>query len=254
MSKANSNRLRQQPAQASTWDTVLQQEVENGLTRERIVAAAMAIADDEGLAAVSIRKVAAQLGSSPMAFYHYVPSKRDLLNLMLDTSNAEFTWPATKLTDWRGALSHFGRESRRCLKRHPWAIELRAGDPEYGPECIRILESLLTTLSQFGLDVRTAIRIIGVLFVFVNGFVAAETAEVSASRSLKQRRSANQPLFSRAILATGKFPHVVRFVEMGAELPDDQAFERALNWILNGIASDLEVHACVEPTKRRKSA
>lgn len=248
MSKANSYRLRQQPAQASTWDTVLQQEAENGLTRERIVAAAIAIADNEGLAAVSIRKVAAQLGSSPMALYHYVPSKRDLLNLMLDASNAEFAWPAAKLTNWRSALSHFAWESRRCLKRHPWASELRAGDPEYGPECIRILESLLTTLSQFGLDVRAAIRVIGVLFVFVNGFVAAETAEVGASRSPKQRRSGNQPLFSRAILATGKFPNVARFIQMSAELPDDQAFERALNWILNGIASD------VEPTKRRKSA
>jgi AcrR family transcriptional regulator len=248
------HRSRQQPTQASAWEAMVQQEAENGLTRERIVAAAMAIADSEGLAAVSIRRIAAQLGSSPMALYHYVPSKRDLLNLMLDASNAEFAWPAETIRNWRSALSHFAWESRRCLKRHPWVSVLRASDPEYGPECIRILELLLTTLSQFGLDVRAAIRVLGVLFVFVNGFVAAETADGGAPRSPKKRRSGKQPVFSRAVLATGKFPNVARFVEMGAELPDDQAFERALHWILNGIASDLEVHVRVEPTKRRKSA
>ena len=137
----------------------------------------MAIADEQGLAAVSIRRIAAQLGSSPMSLYHYVPSKRDLLNLMLDGFNAQFEWPSEKITEWRVALHHFASESRRCLKRHPWASALRASDPEYGPECIRTLESLLTSLSRFGLDTRTATRALGVLFVFVNGFVALETVD-----------------------------------------------------------------------------
>ena len=65
---------------------------------------------------------------------------------------------------------------------------------------------------------------------------------VHGSKKTRQR-SANQPRFSRAILATGKFPHVARFVEMGAELPDDDGFERALNWILDGIEADLQHQA-----------
>lgn len=215
------------------------------------MAAGIALADQHGLAAVSIRRIAAQLGSSPMALYHYVPSKRDLLNLILDALNADFEWPTAGFTNWRSALSHFARESRRSLKRHPWATALRAADPEYGPECIRTLESLLTTLSKFGLEMRTATRALGVLFVFVNGFVAAETAHAGIRAPKSQRPAGNQPRFSSAVLATGKFPNVARFVAMGAELPDDDGFERALNWILDGIEADLSVRIGPKTTKRQ---
>jgi AcrR family transcriptional regulator len=248
VSKASSNRLKQRERPSSTWDAIVRQETGSGLTQERIVAAGMAIADEEGLAAISIRRIAARLCSSPMALYHYVPSKRDLLNLILDALNAEFEWPAAGFTNWRETLSHFARESRRSLKRHPWASALRAADPEYGPECIQTLESLLTALFQFGLDMRTATRALGVLFVFVNGFVAAETA---LPRSKGKRQAANQPRFSSAVLATGKFPNVARFVAMGAELPDDDGFERALNWILDGIEADLETNLRTKTAKRQ---
>lgn len=238
---------------SSTWDTLLEQETRNGLTRERIVAAGIALADQYGLGAVSIRRIAAQLGSSPMALYHYVPSKSDLLNLILDALNAEFEWPAGRLTDWRSTLSHFARESRRSLKRHPWASALRAADPEYGPECIRTLESLLTTLSKFSLDMRTGTRTLGVLFVFVNGFVAAETGQGAMPPSKSRRRAVNQPRFSSAVLATGKFPNVGRFLAMGAELPDDDGFERALKWILDGIEADLAADVQTQTAKRHNA-
>ena len=251
VSKATSRRPGQRAPASSTWETLLQQEARNGLTRERIVGAGIALADRHGLAAVSIRRIAAQLGSSPMALYHYVPSKRDLLNLILDAINAEFAWPAARSADWRSTLSHFARESRRSLKRHPWAGALRAADPEYGPECIRTLESLLKTLSEFGLDTRTATRALGVLFVFVNGFVAAETGQAMLQDSKGRRHTANQPRFSSAVLATGKFPNVARFLAMGAELPDDDGFERALHWILDGIEADLAAHVPTRMAKRQ---
>jgi AcrR family transcriptional regulator len=243
LSKLPGHRLRHQRLKvSSTWDALVDEGDDFGLTRERIVVAGIAIADQDGLARVSVRRIAAQLDSSPMSLYHYVPSKRDLLNLMLDAANANFGWPAKEITDWRGVLCHFAWESRRCLKQHPWVNQLRASDPEYGPESIRILEWLLTSLSRVGLDVRTAIRVIGVLFVFVNGFVAAESSESSASKSEGQRPSVNQPTFAKAILATGNYPHVKRFIEMTAEIPDDQGFERALNVILNGVASEIQLH------------
>ncbi len=223
----------------STWEAVSRQEPASGLTLERIVATGVAIADREGLGAVSIRKVAAKLGSSAMALYHYIPSKRDLLNLMLDSTYTEFQFPAQANADWREAMSHFAWESRRSIKRHPWVTAVRTDDPEYGPECIRVLEALLASLSPFGLDVKTAIQILGALFVFVNGFVAAEGFE---HRGSKKRPGGQLPVFSKAVLATGKFPNVARFVEMDAEAAD-QAFVRALNWMLDGIAYDLAARA-----------
>jgi AcrR family transcriptional regulator len=228
---------------ASTWGMGAEPQADNGLSRERIVAAAVNIADRNGLTAVSIRKVAAQLGSSAMSLYHYIPSKRDLTNLMLDSTNAEFEFPAETITDWRGALSHFAWENRRCLNRHPWVSQLRTDNPEYGPECIRTLELLLASLARVGLDVRTSIRILGAVFIFVTGFVAEEAAEHGRRRP----SSGKHPEFSKTVLATGRFPNVAQFVEMRAETPD-QLFERALNWMLDGIAADLERRAGVPET------
>jgi tetracycline repressor-like protein len=189
-----------------------------------------------------------------MSLYHYVPSKRDLLNLMLDAANADFGWPAKTITDWRGVLCHFAWESRRCLKQHPWVNQLHASDPEYGPESIRILEWLLTSLSKVGLDVRTAIQVIRVLYVFVNGFVAAESSGSSARKGQGRRPSVNQPTFAKPILATGNYPRVTRFIEMTAEIPDDQGFEHGLNLILNGVASEIQLHGRSLAAKQRKEA
>jgi AcrR family transcriptional regulator len=202
------------------------------------VAAGVALADEEGLEAVSIRKIAARLGSSPMALYHYVPSKSDLLNLILDAVNAECDWPATKFTCWRSTLKHYAEEMRRSLKRHPWSGILRGMDPEYGPNCIRIMELLLKTLSAFGLNVQIAMRSLGILFLFVNGFIVTESSTNLPARSGDDQPS--RPIrFSDAVLATGEFPHVACLAQVGADLSVDEAFERALNWILDGIAADL---------------
>jgi AcrR family transcriptional regulator len=254
LSKPANNRLRQRLKESSTWDAIVHEGDDSGLTRERIVAAGIAIADKDGLAKVSVRRIAAQLDSSPMSLYHYVPSKRDLLNLMLDAANADFGWPAKTITDWRGVLCHFAWESRRCLKQHPWVNQLHASDPEYGPESIRILEWLLTSLSKVGLDVRTAIQVIRVLYVFVNGFVAAESSGSSARKGERRRPSVSQPTFAKAILATGNYPHVKRFIEMTAEIPDDQGFEHALNLILNGVASEIQLHRRSLAAMRGKEA
>jgi hypothetical protein len=189
-----------------------------------------------------------------MSLYHYVPSKHDLLNLMLDAANADFRWPAKTIADWRGVLCHFAWESRRCLQRHPWVNQLHASDPEYGPESIRILEWLLTSLSKVGLDVKTAIQVIRVLYVFVNGFVDAESSGSAACKGEVLRPTVNQPTFAKAILATGNYPHVKRFIEMTAEIPDDQGFEHALNLILNGVASEIQLHGRSLATKQRKEA
>jgi hypothetical protein len=93
------------------------------------------------------------------------------------------------------------------------------------------------------------------VFVFVNGFVAAEGVEPNVSQLKgKERTTGRQPTFSRAVLATGKFPKVARFVNMSAELPDDQAFERALNWIVDGMASEIEPRAGSYKAARAKTA
>jgi hypothetical protein len=80
------------------------------------------------------------------------------------------------------------------------------------------------------------------LFVFVNGFVADESSGSCAYKSEGRQPSVNHPNFAKAILATGNYPHVKRFIEMTAEIRDDQGFGHALNLILNGVASEIQFH------------
>jgi hypothetical protein len=174
------------------------------------------------------------------------------LNLLLDALNTEVAWPAGKLKDGRSTLRHCAREMRRSLKRHPWASALRADDPEYGPDCTRIMELLLATLSEFGLDIRTATRSLGALFMFVNGFVTAETIVAGRQQATGRQRLTYQSKFSKTVLTSGEFPHVARFVEMDAELPDDDSFERALKWILDGIETDLNKQRKIRPAKSKR--
>ncbi len=231
---------------SSTWEARPTRDASPGLTRERIVGVAMRIADKRGLAAVSMRNLASELKASPMALYYYIPSKHDLLNLMLDAAYGELQHQDSSLADWRSALHYFAWENRRCLKRHPWIGLLRTPDREYGPACIGGLEAFLNRLSQFGIEIQTAIRMLSALFVFVNGFVADEFIGQGSPRSVKPSQKTQAVPFSRAVLATGRFPHVERFAELGVEPSDDESFERALGWILDGIATEV-------PAKRSSS-
>src|SRR6188472_3619062 len=96
---------------------------EGGLNRAAIVRAAIAIADAEGLDAVSIRRVAAVLDARPMSLYTHVASKDDLVDLMVDEAIADVLLPEPLPTDWREAMRAIAAQSYRAFRAHPWALE-----------------------------------------------------------------------------------------------------------------------------------
>src|SRR5215510_6805767 len=97
-------------------------------TRDKIATAAVAIADADGFEAVAIRRVAAELGGSPMSLYHYIAGKEDLVALMDDALMAETVVPGDELpTDWRQALATIARRTRAVFLRHPWALAALQG-------------------------------------------------------------------------------------------------------------------------------
>src|SRR5262245_34885457 len=104
------------------WERLLQQPRggQPSLNREQIVRAAMTIADAEGVQAVTMRRIATELGSAAMSLYRHVFSKEDLLDLMLDAVFGEIALPAQPSGDWRANLRLFAYESRAVLKHHPW--------------------------------------------------------------------------------------------------------------------------------------
>src|SRR4051812_3393057 len=117
---------RKSPAPASelVWERAepLQRPAPGPLSRERIVRAAIAIADKEGLAEVSLRKVAAKLNAGPMRLYTYTSTKEGLLELMADSIYGEIAGNGLASSDWRRTLRSIAEHTRQAAKKHPWFI------------------------------------------------------------------------------------------------------------------------------------
>jgi AcrR family transcriptional regulator len=205
------------------------------LSRDAIVAAAITIADAEGLDAVSIRRVAADLGVRPMSLYTYIDRKEDLLTLMRDEVNAEVLIGSGLPSGWREALTAIARRTREVVLRHPWLTDLTAHNAALGPNSLRHLEESVTALRELGLGPRLTVEVITAVDKFVMGHIAFEIPGHSPTVT-----SAAQQQYFRSLLATGEFPELSR-VAAGAvaDVGSEDEFERGLSWILDGIAADI---------------
>jgi AcrR family transcriptional regulator len=140
-----------------------------GLTREAVVGAAVALADREGLRAVSIRRVAGELGIRPMSIYTHVASKDDLVDLMLDAVIAEVLLPEPLPDDWREALRQIAHRSHDAFVAHPWTLEAFGQRPRFGPNTLRHVEQTLAAASRTGLDEETAAIVLSVVDEYTLG-------------------------------------------------------------------------------------
>jgi AcrR family transcriptional regulator len=153
-----------------------------GLTVDEIVAAAIAVADAEGLAAVSMRKVAERLGKSPMGLYTYVPGKAELVDLMLDAVYGELPAGDPPVGGWRAAAERSARDGWAFYERHPWVLQVSGTRATLGPHELDVYEAQLRMFDGLGLTPVDMTRVVGVLSSFVRG--AAKT--VSDARAAEQ--------------------------------------------------------------------
>ncbi|TDC99812.1 TetR family transcriptional regulator [Nonomuraea deserti] len=211
------------------------------LSREAIVAAAVAIADAEGLAAVSIRRVAAELGARAMTLYSYIERKEDLLALMHDAIAAEVLVDEPLPDDWREALLLLARREREMVLRHPWRVELISQRIEVGPNGLRHVEQKLSVFDGFGIDRLTAWRILAAYADYMTGFVIREATDRRAPREQgindAERAAVAEP-YIRELIEGGEFPRLAPMIQEGVRGADDN-FERGLSWVLDGIEADL---------------
>jgi AcrR family transcriptional regulator len=163
---------------AKTTEAGPQEAHREPLTRERILQAALRIMDEEGLEAVTMRRVGRELGVEAMSLYNHVEDKEAILDGVCETILAEFELPETiEADDWGPALRTLGRSFRQLLKAHPNVITLLAQHrhPVMAPEAWRPLEALLGTLRRAGMTVEETARAQSLLIAFVIGFVMHET-------------------------------------------------------------------------------
>lgn len=133
------------------------------LSVDAIAAAASALADREGLGAVSMARVAAELGFSTMSLYRHVANKDELLQLMWNASAAEIDEYEPDGEDWRERLRSWALAQRAALDRHPWITQLPMAAPPLGPSSLAFVEIGLAALDGSGLDDEDALQVIGLL-------------------------------------------------------------------------------------------
>jgi AcrR family transcriptional regulator len=212
-------------------------------TREEIVEAALAVADDEGFEAVSMRNVAARLGVGTMTLYSYVSSKDDLLDLMFDEVMSELVLPEPLPAGWREALTAIAQRTREVWQRHPWIASSIGERSAFGPNSMRHAEQSLAALNGLGLEGPEAFAVLAAVDDYTLGHtmrqVGQEAALGRAGIDAEEWRRSMEPYW-REMIATGEFPRLAKLVDVEWELFADERFELGLGWILDGIAARYE--------------
>jgi len=202
------------------------------LNRERVVRAAVALADDAGLEALSMRKLGQRLGVEAMSLYNHVANKDDLLDGMIDVVFSEIDLPVVDV-GWRKTMSQRAASVREALARHPWATGLMELRTTHGPASLRHAEAVLDRLREAGFSIEDATHAFWLLDSYIYGFAIQEaglpfgTPEELAEMAeivLPQVSAAEYPRLNEAAAAS---------LAAGYDYTDE--FEFGLDLILDGL-------------------
>ncbi|SNS20103.1 TetR/AcrR family transcriptional regulator [Actinomadura mexicana] len=213
------------------------------LTAERIAAAAVAVADAEGLDAITMRRLATELGVAPMAAYRHVSGKDELLELMVNHIYADLRLP--EAAEWRETMRALALGSRKLMLEHLWLAQL---SPRallaLTPARMAIAERSLASLKDQGLDADTMMAVFRAVDAYVNGAMNYELA----LKSLMHEHGWTEGGQVRADLApqmtwhmqTGRYPTFRRYLDTATRKDSLQwQFETGLDYVLDGIATHL---------------
>lgn len=207
--------------------------------------AAVALADAEGLEAVSLRGVAAELNAGFMRLYGHVSTKQELLELMGDHVYGEVMAAGPLASGkWRRALTDLARRLREASLAHPWFSIVLAGRQRAGPNALVFTEAALEAISHDKAFARidVALSALRALNAYVLGAIASEAAErqarIETGLTEAQWRRQRWPAMAAAI-ASGKFPQIERVVRDAEHADPEEEFEDGLQYLLDGIASHL---------------
>jgi AcrR family transcriptional regulator len=210
--------------------------------REEILAAAMVLADERGLDAVSMRAVAERVGVTPMALYPHVGSKAALLDGMMGRLLADLVPTAAPGLTWQDRLGSFARGARAIATRHPWAAALLFARPAVEPDSVRAVDGIYAALLDAGIAESDVPRLERMLSTFVLGFAASEAGGRFGPGGLDPRGRRGQ-------LPDGTLPAHARLAEV---------LDRAVDWDAEFEAdlADLEslVEAAVRSGQRERAA
>ena len=212
------------------------------LTLDQVVREAVRIADEEGIAGVSMRRIAQALGVTTMTLYRYVPSKDDLLDLMFELASSvpdTSDWPA----DWRGALRSWAFGTRKLLLSRPWMLDIPIGAPPMGPNNLAWMEAALSALDDTALNEGD---MMGVLMI-ISGFVLGDTRQELTMTHASARTGVSYADWGRVygrmmarVAVDGRYPTVAKVAKSGVfenENTVEDDFSENLDFLLDSVGA-----------------
>jgi len=218
------------------------------LSRATIVAAAVAIADADGLEAVSIRRLATKLDARPMSLYSHIERKGDLIDLMIDEVMGDAVLPDyPPEDDWREGLRQIAQRTRETARAHPWMIAAAFRRPFLGPNSLRHIDQSLAAVSSLPLSPERKRAVLLAVDTYTLGFVRWEVLSPKAGGAPCMGCPDDGPsaaeidTYIAAQTASGKYPHLGELTgkDLSFGVKADK-FEVGLEWLLDGIAAEVE--------------
>jgi AcrR family transcriptional regulator len=218
---------------------------QRGLSLDAVVHAAVALADNEGLEALTMRRMAQVLTVAPMSLYTYVPGKAELLDLMLDAAYAQMRRADTAGQPWRQRLTAIADENRALFVAHPWAVTVSTLRPPLGPGAIAKYEHELSALDGLGLTDVEMDDCLAYMLTFVQAaaraMVDARTTQQITAMNDEQWWAAAGPLLAR-VLDPRSYPLATRVgtaagTAHGSAYDPAHAYDFGLQRVLDGLAA-----------------
>jgi AcrR family transcriptional regulator len=221
------------------------------LSRESIVAAAIKIADADGLEAVSIRRLATKLAARPMSLYSHIERKGDLIDLMVDEVMAGAVLPdGPPADDWREGLRQIAQRTRETARAHPWTIAAAFRRPFLGPNALRHIDQSLGAVSSLPLSPERKRAVLLAVDTYTLGFVRWEVLSPATGTAPCAGIPEDGPsaaeidAYVAAQAASGKYPHLGELTGKDLTLGVKAAnFEVGLEWLLAGIQAEIDASA-----------
>jgi AcrR family transcriptional regulator len=221
------------------------------LTLDQITRVAIEVADADGLSAVSMRRLAEQLGVTAMSLYTYVPGKAELIDLMLDTVYGETARPEDVGEGWRARLELVARETWKLYQRHPWLLRVATGRPVLGPNVVVNYDYQLRAVDGIGLTDIEMDLLITLVADYAHGAArsAVELAQAERHTGMTDDEwwATYAPLLEK-VYDPERFPTATRVgaaagAEYGAAYAPARAFEFGLQRVLDGIAAFIKARS-----------
>jgi AcrR family transcriptional regulator len=203
------------------------------LSRERVLRAAIALADKTGIESLTMRKLGQQLGVEAMSLYNHVANKDDIFDGIVDEILSDIEVPPTG-TDWKTAMRHRAISAHDVLLAHPWAAQLIMSRFNIGPGMTRYLDATLGRLREGGFSIKGALDAWNTLDSHLYGFTLQQ---LNLPFDVKETRQVSADVLGR--LPANDYPHVVEVITEIMRSGREEDFEYGLDLILDGLERTL---------------